>query len=63
MVTAKYIVISTGSHPKGIEISGVKNEDILTNESIFELTENLRDLVVLGGGYIGCELAEAFLNL
>lgn len=62
-VTAKYIVISTGSHASTIGIPGVKKEDILTNETVFELTEDLKDLVVIGGGYIGCELAEAFQNL
>lgn len=62
-VTAKYIVVSTGSHASVIDIPGVKKEDILTNETVFELTENIRDLVVIGGGYIGCELAEAFQNL
>lgn len=62
-VTAKYIVISTGSHASIIGIPGAKEEDILTNETVFELTEDIRDLVVIGGGYIGCELAEAFANL
>ncbi|MDD2870424.1 MAG: FAD-dependent oxidoreductase [Candidatus Gracilibacteria bacterium] len=61
-ITAKNIVISTGSHANNLEIDGVNNDDILTNENVFELQEDIKDLVVIGGGYIGCELAESFAN-
>ncbi len=59
---AKHIVISTGSHPNMIEIEWVDQRSILTNEQIFELTDDVKKLVVIGGGYIGCELAESFAN-
>ncbi len=62
-ITAKYIVISTGSHANTLEFPGVDSDDILTNETIFEITEDMKNLVIIGGGYIGCELAEAFANL
>lgn len=61
-ITAKNIVISTWSHTKKYPITWVWEEDILNNENIFELKENISDLVVVWGGYIGCELAEAFAN-
>ncbi len=63
-ITANKIVISTGSHSmKFDDLKWVDAEDILTNETIFELDENIKSLVVVWGGYIGCELAEAFANL
>ncbi|MDP2090448.1 MAG: FAD-dependent oxidoreductase [Candidatus Gracilibacteria bacterium] len=62
-ITAKNIIISTGSHANLINIDGVNKKDFLTNETIFEIEEEIKDLIVIGGGYIGCELSEAFANL
>ena len=57
------IVISTWSHPIIHEIEWLKKDDILTNENVFEIKEDIKKLVVIWGGYIGCELAESFTNL
>lgn len=46
-----------------LDIAWVASEDILTNETIFEQTEDIKNLVVIGGGYIGCELSEALSKL
>lgn len=62
-LSAKNIVISTWSHANSLEIEWVNSEDILTNETIFELNQNISDLVVIWGWYIWCELAESFANL
>ena len=62
-ITAKNIIISTGSHGNSYPIEGLEKKDILTNEEIFEIDEDIKDLVVVGGWYIGCELAESFANL
>ncbi len=62
-LTSKYIILATGSHASHIDIPGVTAEDLLSNTSIFEIDFDLKDLVIIGGGYIGCELAEAFAGL
>ena len=57
------IVLSTGSHATSLpELESVRKSDILTNETVFELDENIKKLAVVWGGYIGCELAESFAN-
>jgi len=62
-ITASNIVIATGSHAIVYPIEGLKEEDLLTNETIFEQEEDIKNLVVVWGGYIWCELAESFANL
>jgi pyruvate/2-oxoglutarate dehydrogenase complex dihydrolipoamide dehydrogenase (E3) component len=53
-------VIATGGRPAELPIPGLKETGYFTNENIFKLTELPRRLVVIGGGPIGCELAQAF---
>lgn len=62
-VEGKDIVIATGSGPKIPSIPGLLETPFLTNETIFDLEKIPRHLVVLGGGPIGCELAQAFRRL
>lgn len=59
----KYIVIATGSIPLIPPIPGLQNCSYLTNETIFDLPELPKHLLVIGGGPIGCELAQAFAML
>ena len=56
-------VIATGSHAGVPPIPGLAESSYLTNESIFALTECPEHLGVIGGGPIGCELAQAFQRL
>ncbi len=63
IITAKYFVIATGSSPVIPPIPGLDKVSYLTNETIFNLTETPEHLLVIGGGPIGCELAQAFLML
>jgi pyruvate/2-oxoglutarate dehydrogenase complex dihydrolipoamide dehydrogenase (E3) component len=56
-------VIATGSAPLALPIPGLKSDGYLTNESVFSLTELPKKLVVIGGGPLGCELAQAFRRL
>lgn len=56
-------VIATGSAPTELSIDGLAESEYLTNETIFSLTEPPRRLAVIGGGYIGCELAQTFQRL
>ncbi|MFM2414351.1 MAG: Mercuric reductase [Candidatus Parcubacteria bacterium] len=57
--SGRYIVIATGSTPQRMTIEGVPEERVITNDEFFEITEDIPHLVIIGGGYIGCEMAEA----
>lgn len=56
-------VIATGARAAIPAIPGLAEAGFLTNETVFNLTELPRRLVVLGAGPIGCELAQAFARL
>jgi pyruvate/2-oxoglutarate dehydrogenase complex dihydrolipoamide dehydrogenase (E3) component len=60
---ARRFVIATGTHPAVPPVDGLDRVDYLTNETVFDLTARLATLAVLGGGPIGCELAQAFARL
>ena len=62
-IRAEKIVLATGSSAQKIKIDGVDDADILTNHEIFEQTEDIKKLVVVGWGYIGSELAESIVGL
>jgi pyruvate/2-oxoglutarate dehydrogenase complex dihydrolipoamide dehydrogenase (E3) component len=53
-------VIATGGRAADLAIPGLKETGFLTNETIFEIKELPRRLIVLGGGPIGCELGQVF---
>lgn len=57
---AERVVIATGSSPAVPPIPGLADVEYLTNDTVFDLEELPRSLAVLGGGAIGCELAQAF---
>lgn len=59
----KKAVIATGARAVHPPVEGLAEAGFLTNESVFSLTERPRDFVVIGGGPIGCELAQAFRRL
>jgi len=59
----KKAVIATGTRPVHPTIEGLAEARFLTNETVFSLTERPRRLAVIGGGPIGCELAQAFRRL
>ncbi len=56
-------VIATGSRPKLPEIPGLIEAGYLSNESVFNLTRRPDRLLVIGGGPLGCEMAQAFSRL
>ena len=56
----KKAVIATGARAVCPPIPGIDEAGYLTNETVFNLTELPRRLAVIGGGPIGCELAQAF---
>jgi pyruvate/2-oxoglutarate dehydrogenase complex dihydrolipoamide dehydrogenase (E3) component len=59
----KRAVIATGGRPATPKLEGLSEAGFLTNESVFSLTELPPRLAVIGGGPIGCELAQAFARL
>ncbi len=56
-------VIATGARAARPAIPGLAEAGFLTNETVFELTDRPLRLAVIGGGPIGCELAQAFRRL
>jgi pyruvate/2-oxoglutarate dehydrogenase complex dihydrolipoamide dehydrogenase (E3) component len=59
-LTFKRCVIATGARAAKPDVPGLEDVGYLTNETVFSLTELPRRLIVIGGGPIGCELAQAF---
>ena len=62
-ITARRFIIATGAQPAAPPIPGLESVDYLTYQSVWDLGELPRRLVVVGAGPIGCELAQAFCRL
>ncbi len=62
-VSARRIVIATGSDPAIPPIPGIHDVPFRTNEDIFDLADQPGHLVIIGGGAIGCELSQSFARL
>ena len=62
-VRAKYFVVATGSHPVAPPINGLEGVSCYTNETIFDLNEKPQHLIIIGGGPIGIEMAQAHRRL
>jgi pyruvate/2-oxoglutarate dehydrogenase complex dihydrolipoamide dehydrogenase (E3) component len=62
-IRARRFVIATGSEPLVPPIKGLETVPFLTNETIFGIDTAPQHLLVLGGGPIGCELAQAHRRL
>ncbi len=62
-LTTRAIVVATGAAPVMPDIPGLVQAGCLTSETLWRLEEAPRRLLILGGGPIGCELAQAFARL
>ncbi len=62
-VSAKHVVVATGSRPFVPPIEGLDATPYLTNETIFDNRKQPKHLIVIGGGPIGVELAQAHARL
>ena len=62
-VKAKYVVVATGSSPFVPPVSGLAETPYYTNETIFTLSDVPKHLIIMGGGPIGIEMAQAWRRL
>ena len=62
-LSTRAIVVATGAAPFVPPLPGLDEVGYLTSDTLWELREQPKRLVVLGGGPIGCELAQAFARL
>ena len=62
-LSAEKIIIATGASPIVPPIPGLDQMDPLTSENLWQLESLPRRLLIVGGGAIGCELAQAFQRL
>ncbi|AGP97405.1 FAD-dependent oxidoreductase [Alteromonas mediterranea] len=66
-LTTKTIVVATGAAPFVPELPGIEQSGYVTSDTLWskfaDLEESPKRLIVLGGGPIGCELAQAFSRL
>lgn len=62
-IDAKHFVVATGSSPVVPDIAGLSAVPYFTNETIFDNRTLPEHLIIVGGGPIGCELAQAFARL
>lgn len=63
IIQARRFIVSTGSGPFVPPIPGLETVTVHTNETIFELREEPEHLIIIGGGPIGMEMAQAHVRL
>jgi len=63
LINARRVIIATGSSPLVPPIPGLENAPYETNETIFELRDKPGHLLIIGGGPIGMEMAQAHRRL
>lgn len=63
VIKARRIVIATGSSPMVPPIDGLQDVPFETNETLFDLREKPRHLLIVGGGPIGMEMAQAHIRM
>jgi len=62
-LTAKHILLCTGSRPVAPPIDGLEDAGFLSSETVFELERAPKSIVLIGGGPIAIEMAQAFARL
>ncbi len=60
MIAAKKFILATGSSPKIPELEGLREAGFLTYADVYNLPNLPRSMIILGGGAVGCEMAQAF---
>jgi pyruvate/2-oxoglutarate dehydrogenase complex dihydrolipoamide dehydrogenase (E3) component len=62
-LVAKHVLVCTGSRPAEPDVEGLRHAGYLTSENVFRLVRAPKSIVVIGGGPIAVELAQAFARL
>jgi dihydrolipoamide dehydrogenase len=62
-ITAKMIILGTGSKPLIPPIKGLDKTGYLTSDSVLKMTELPKTLVIVGGGYVGAEYGHFFSSM
>ena len=62
-IRAKKFILATGSTPKIPDIEGLRETGFLTYADVYDLPNLPRSLVILGGGAVACEMAQAMARL
>jgi pyruvate/2-oxoglutarate dehydrogenase complex dihydrolipoamide dehydrogenase (E3) component len=62
-VRTRHIVIASGARARVPEIPGLQALDYLTSDTLWDIRDSPKSMLVLGAGPIGCELAQAFARL
>ena len=62
-LTAKSIILATGAEPLIPDIEGIEDVELLSSDNLWQLQTLPEQLLVIGGGPIGCEMAQAFARL
>ncbi|WP_445003364.1 FAD-dependent oxidoreductase [Halomonas mongoliensis] len=62
-LTTRHVIIASGARPRVPELPGIDAVEVLTSDTLWQLRELPEQLVVLGGGPIGCELGQSFALL
>ncbi len=63
ILSTRNITIATGASPFVPPIPGIENVEILVSDNLWDITEQPKELIILGGGPIGLEMAQAFSRL
>ncbi len=63
LITARRVVVATGSSPLVPPLPGMDQVPYYTNETIFDLRDKPEHLLIIGGGPIGMEMAQAHIRL
>ncbi len=63
LIKAQHLVVATGARPSVPSIPGIESIDYLTSTSALSLDALPKSLLVIGGGYIGAELAQMFARM
>ncbi|MGI9645230.1 MAG: dihydrolipoyl dehydrogenase family protein [Ilumatobacteraceae bacterium] len=63
VLSTRYILVATGSRPLIPPLDGIAAADVLTSENLFAVERPPDSLVIVGGGPIGCEIAQALNRL
>ncbi len=63
LITARRVVVATGSSPLVPPLRGLDQVPYYTNETIFDLRDKPEHLLIIGGGPIGMEMAQAHIRL